>query len=58
MHKLWIIIRDVYLENVKLISFLIIILVPSIMLNIIYVAGNSAQQNNDVDKIGVLTGNK
>lgn len=34
------------------------ILVPFIMLGIIYVAGNFAQQNSDVNKIGVLADNE
>ena len=58
MRKFWIITKDVYLKNVKSISFLIMILVPFIMLGIIYVAGNFAQQNSDVNKIGVLADNE
>ncbi|MBM1151466.1 ABC transporter permease [Enterococcus durans] len=55
MRKFWIITKDVYLKNIKSISFLIMILVPFIMMGVIYVAGNFAQQNSDVNKIGVLS---
>lgn len=55
MHKFWIITKDVYLKNIKSISFLIMILVPFIMMGVIYVAGNFAQQNSEVNKIGVLS---
>ena len=59
MRKFWIITKDVYLKNVKSrFPFLIMILVPFIMLGIIYVAGNFAQQNSDVNKIGVLADNE
>ena len=46
MRKFWIITKDVYLKNVKSISFLIMILVPFIMLGIIYVAGNFAHERD------------
>ena len=55
MRKFWIITKDVYLKNIKSISFLIMILVPFIMMGVIYVAGNFAQQNSEVNKIGVLS---
>ncbi len=55
MRKIWIITKDVYLKNIKSISFLIMILVPFIMMGVIYVAGNFAQQNSEVNKIGVLS---
>ena len=55
MRKFWIITKDVYLKNIKSISFLIMILVPFIMTGVIYVAGNFAQQNSEVNKIGVLS---
>lgn len=55
MRKFWIITKDVYLKNIKSISFLIMILVPFIMMGGIYVAGNFAQQNSEVNKIGVLS---
>lgn len=57
MRKFWIITKDVYLKNIKSISFLIMILVPFIMMGVIYVAGNFAQQNSEVNKIGVLSDN-
>ena len=55
MRKFWIITKDVYLKNIKSISFLIMILVPFIMMGVIYVAGNFAKQNSEVNKIGVLS---
>ncbi|MDB1651942.1 ABC transporter permease [Enterococcus durans] len=55
MRKFWIITKDVYLKNIKSISFLIMILVPFIMMGVIYVAGNFAQQNSEVNTIGVLS---
>ena len=55
MRKFWIITKDVYLKNIKSISFLIMILVPFIMMGVTYVAGNFAQQNSEVNKIGVLS---
>ncbi|MFQ9321065.1 MAG: ABC transporter permease [Enterococcus durans] len=55
MSKFWIITKDVYLKNIKSISFLIMILVPFIMMGVIYVAGNFAQQNSEVNKIGILS---
>lgn len=55
MRKFWIITKDVYLKNIKSISFLIMILVPFIMMGVIYVAGNFAQQNSEGNKIGVLS---
>ncbi|MBE9886111.1 ABC transporter permease [Enterococcus durans] len=55
MRKFWIITKDVYLKNIKSISFLIMILVPFIMMGVIYVAGNFAQQNSEVNKIGILS---
>lgn len=55
MRKFWIITKDVYLKNIKSISFLIMIIVPFIMMGVIYVAGNFAQQNSEVNKIGVLS---
>lgn len=55
MRKFWIITKDVYLKNIKSISFLIMILVPFVMMGVIYVAGNFAQRNSEVDKIGVLS---
>ncbi|MBE8847285.1 ABC transporter permease [Enterococcus durans] len=57
MRKFWIITKDVYLKNIKSISFLIMILVPFIMMGVIYVAGNFAQQNSEVNTIGVLSDN-
>ncbi|WP_218658106.1 ABC transporter permease [Enterococcus thailandicus] len=57
MRKFWIITKDVYLKNVKSISFLVMILVPFIMMGIMYVAGNFAQNNSEVNKIGILTEN-
>lgn len=57
MRKFWIITKDVYLKNVKSISFLIMILVPFIMMGILYIAGNFAQQNSEVNKIGVISDN-
>ena len=58
MRKFWIITKDVYLKNVKSISFLIMILVPFIMIGIVYLAGNFAQQNSEINKIGVLSENQ
>ncbi len=58
MRKFWIITKDVYLKNIKSISFLIMILVPFIMMGVIYVAGNFAQQNSEVNKIGILSENQ
>ena len=55
MRKFWIITKDVYLKNIKSISFLIMIFVTFIMMGVIYVAGNFAQQNSEVNKIGVLS---
>lgn len=55
MRKFWIITKDVYLKNIKSISFLIMILVPFIMMGVIYVAGNFVQQNSEVNTIGVLS---
>lgn len=57
MRKFWIITKDVYLKNVKSISFLVMILVPFIMMGIMYVAGNFAQNNSEVNKIGILSEN-
>ncbi|MBF8808416.1 MAG: ABC transporter permease [Enterococcus lacertideformus] len=57
MRKFWVITKDVYLKNVKSISFLIMILIPFVMLGIIYVAGNYAQKNSEVDKVGVISEN-
>ncbi|MBO0460771.1 ABC transporter permease [Enterococcus sp. DIV1298c] len=54
MRKFWIITKDVYLKNVKSISFIIMILVPFILMGVIYLAGNFAQQNSETDKIGVI----
>ena len=55
MRKFWIITKDVYLKNIKSVSFLIMILVPFIMMGVIYVAGNFAQQNSEVNKIGIVS---
>lgn len=55
MRKFWIITKDVYLKNVKSISFLVMILVPFIMMGVMYVAGNFAQSNSEVNKIGILS---
>lgn len=57
MRKFWIIAKDVYLKNVKSISFLIMILVPFIMGGIVYIAGNFAQNNRDVNEIALVTEN-
>lgn len=57
MRKFWIITKDVYLKNVKSLSFLVMILVPFIMMGIMYVAGNFAQNNSEVNKIGILSEN-
>ena len=57
MRKFWIITKDVYLKNVKSISFLVMILVPFIMMGIMYVAGSFAQNNSEVNKIGILSEN-
>ncbi|MGG5304390.1 ABC transporter membrane-spanning permease [Enterococcus pernyi] len=54
MGKFWIITKDVYLKNVKSISFIIMILVPFVLMGVIYLAGNFAQQNSETDKIGVI----
>lgn len=54
MSKFWIITKDVYLKNVKSISFIIMILVPFVLMGVIYLAGNFAQQNSETDKIGVI----
>ncbi|WP_206853488.1 ABC transporter permease [Candidatus Enterococcus mangumiae] len=54
MRKFWIITKDVYLKNVKSISFIIMILVPFVLMGVIYLAGNFAQQNSETDKIGVI----
>ncbi|MGM9902981.1 ABC transporter permease [Enterococcus hirae] len=55
MRKFWIITKDVYIKNVKSISFLIMILVPFVMMGIVYLAGNFAQQNSEINKIGILS---
>ncbi|NMP59455.1 ABC transporter permease [Enterococcus mundtii] len=54
MGKFWTITKDVYLKNVKSISFIIMILVPFVLMGVIYLAGNFAQQNSETDKIGVI----
>lgn len=54
MGKFCIITKDVYLKNVKSISFIIMILVPFVLMGVIYLAGNFAQQNSETDKIGVI----
>lgn len=54
MGKFWIITKDVYLKNVKSISFIIMILAPFVLMGVIYLAGNFAQQNSETDKIGVI----
>ncbi|MGG5322816.1 ABC transporter membrane-spanning permease [Enterococcus pernyi] len=54
MGKFWIITKDVYLKNVKSISFIIMILVPFVLMGVIYLAGNFAQQNSETDKIGLI----
>ncbi|MFV0561044.1 MAG: ABC transporter permease [Enterococcus sp.] len=58
MRKFWIITKDVYLKNIKSISFVVMILVPFIMMGIVYLAGNFAQNNTEVDKIAVLSSNE
>jgi ABC-2 type transport system permease protein len=58
MRKFWIIAKDVYIKNVKSISFLIMILVPFIMGGIVYIAGNFAQNNRDVNEIALVTENQ
>ncbi|MEY8445010.1 ABC transporter permease [Enterococcus ratti] len=58
MRKFWIITKDVYLKNIKSLSFVVMILVPFIMMGIIYVAGNFAQQNSEINKVGILSENK
>ncbi|EOH85852.1 ABC transporter permease [Enterococcus villorum] len=57
MRKFWIITKDVYLKNVKSISFLIMILVPFVMMGVIYAAGHFAQKNSEINKIGVFSEN-
>lgn len=53
MSKFWVIALDVFKQNVKSISFLIMILIPFIALGIIYVVGIFTDGMNSADKIAV-----
>ncbi|MGK0551417.1 ABC transporter permease [Enterococcus faecalis] len=58
MSKFWIIAKDVYLKNIKSISFVIMILAPFLLIGLVYLAGSLASGFSNDSKIGLVSDNQ